>query len=299
MILQELENKKLIKPPKWLVQNTMYLTISGGLAYATSTDSSDYDMYGICIPDKQTLFPHLSGEIYGFGKQKQRFEQYQQHHIHDKDALGGRGRDYDISIYNIVKFFNLLMDNNPSCIDVLFTPQECILHQTEIGQLIRDNRNIFLHKGLWHRFKGYSYSMLHKMKSKTPEEGSKRKELVEKYGFDTKFAMNVVRILNEAEQLLATGELDLRLNCEQHKAIKRGEVPMEKIIEYFSLKEKQLEELYHKSSLPYGPDESKIKQLLIKCLEMHYGKLGPELIVNEDKYLTTLREIQEKIEGVL
>jgi len=86
MVLQRLDKKNLIHPPKWLIDNTHYLTLMGSLAYGCQTDSSDNDVYGFCIPPKEDIFPHLKGEIFGFGKQKQRFEQYQEHGIVEDKA---------------------------------------------------------------------------------------------------------------------------------------------------------------------------------------------------------------------
>lgn len=165
MLLKKLIDKGLISPPDWLPLNTSYLTMMGSVAYGVMGDASDVDVYGIVIPTKEVLLPHLSGEIFGFGKQIQRFEQYQQHGIVNPDD----GNEYDLTIYNIVKFFNLAMQNNPNIIDSLFTPQFCVLHCTKVGHMIRKNRRLFLHKGAWHKFKGYAYSQLHKMTSKNPE----------------------------------------------------------------------------------------------------------------------------------
>lgn len=81
MILRDLEKKGLITPPPWLIDNTHYLTIMGSYAYGVSSDTSDMDIYGWTIPVKTTIFPHLAGEIQGFGKQKKRFDQYQQHFL--------------------------------------------------------------------------------------------------------------------------------------------------------------------------------------------------------------------------
>ena len=55
------------------------------------------------------------------------------------------------------------MENNPNVIDSLFTPVNCVLHSTRVGNLVRENRRLFLHKGAWPKFKGYAYSQLHKM----------------------------------------------------------------------------------------------------------------------------------------
>jgi hypothetical protein len=73
MLIHKLEDAKLIHPPKWLANNTAMLSIMGSEAYGVSSGSSDVDIYGFCFPPKEMIFPHLHGEILGFGKQIQRF----------------------------------------------------------------------------------------------------------------------------------------------------------------------------------------------------------------------------------
>lgn len=260
----------------------------GSVAYGVSTATSDIDIYGVCIPPKQDIFPHLKGEIEGFGRQKQRFEQFQQHHVNDEDA----GKEYDFTIYSIVKFFTLAMENNPNIIDALFVPQYCVLHSTAIGNMIRENRRIFLHKGSYHKLKGYAYSQHHKMTTEKPI--GKRVELHEKYGYDVKFAMHLVRLLNQAEQILMTGDLDLQQNNEQLKAIRRGEWKMEDVSKWFSNKESTLEKLYLESTIPHSPDEAKIKELLISCLEHHYGSIS-DAIVQPDRAMDFLRKLKDQL----
>jgi len=309
----------------------------GSIAYGVSTDASDYDVYGFCIPPKSIVFPHLDGQIEGFGRQKQRFDQYQQHHILCQEDLGGRGRNYDLSIYSIIKYFQLCMDNNPNMVDSLFVPINCILHSTQIGQLVRENRKLFLHKGCFQKFKGYAYSQLSKASNvannhlilklreyeskhsishtTTLQEAellfqqntvdqlyidsfrqgvneSKRFESQKIYNTDLKFLYHIVRLVDECEQILTFGDLDLQRSKEQMKAVRKGELQEEEIKKWFNDKERQLEALYNKenSPIPYSPPEEKIKQLLLKCLEIHYGSLD-KCIVEQPKITNLLEDL--------
>ena len=142
--VRTLAERGLIKPPVFLADNIHYEVMMGSIAYGVSNDSSDIDMYGFAIPPKEVVFQNLAGEIEGFGRQKQRFEQYQQHHVKDT----GAEKEYDISIYNIVKYFSLCMENNPNMVDSLFVPQTCVIHITTVGNMVREQRNLFLHKGV-------------------------------------------------------------------------------------------------------------------------------------------------------
>jgi predicted nucleotidyltransferase len=302
--IEQLLTRKLISPPAWLSTNLHYLTIMGSVAYGvadTNTDeASDFDVYGFCIPPKDIVFPHTAGHIWGFGRFKEgmpksHFGVYQQHHINDPSALGGKGREYDLQIYSIVKYVQLCMECNPNMIDSLFTPEVCVLHCTSVGQLLRENRKLFLHQGICDRFKGYAYAQIHKMQTKDPEEGSKRAKIREKFGFDVKFAYHTVRLLNEAEQLLLEGDLDLQRNREQLKSIRRGEWTLEQIMEYFEKKRVDLETARTKSSLPAQPKESAIRDLLLRCLESHYGSLSSCVEV-PGQAEDLLRQLKKQIE---
>jgi predicted nucleotidyltransferase len=262
----------------------------GSQAYGVSIDDSDLDIYGFCIPPKEMIFPHLAGEILGFGTQAKPFEQYQIHHVKDPD----KEVEYDFVIYSIVKYFNLCMDNNPNMIDSLFTPRQCVIHSTAISELLRENRRMFLHKGAWAKFKGYSYAQMAKIRTKTNADNEKRAASIATYGYDLKYAYHLVRLLNEVEQILVEGDLDLQRNREQLKEIRRGEWTIEKVEEYFSSKERGLEVTYANSKLRELPDEQAIKELLLNCLEQHYGNLSAAVKID-----TNLETVLNDMQAVL
>lgn len=292
-ITQKLTKKQLITPPKFLEDNVHYEVMMGSVAYGVSDDTSDMDIYGFCIPPKHYIFPHIIGYIKGFGTQPEAFQNFQMHHIIDQSANGGKGQEYDLDIYNIVSYFQLCMENNPNIVDSLFVPQRCVLYASQIGNIVRENKKLFLHKGSWHKRKGYAYSQLHKLSNKTPT--GKRLDLVEKYGYDTKFAYHIVRLINNAEQILLEGDLDLTRDREQLKSIRRGEWKESDIRDWFTNKEKELEKVYLESKLQYSPDEKKIKALLLNCLEIHYGNLD-KCVINIDKASQCLNDIKNCIE---
>ena len=292
-VVQTLTQRGLLRPPSFLPANMMYETLMGSVAYGVSGDTSDRDVYGFAIPPRDHLFPHLAGEIAGFGTPRPRFENFQVHHVCDPDALAGKGCEYDFSIYSIPRYFTLCLECNPNMIDSLFTPQDCVLHLTRVGGMVRERRHLFLHKGVWTRFKSYAYSQLHKLRTKVPE--GKRAALREEFGFDVKYAYHVVRLLYECEQLLLHGDLDLRRDREHLKAIRRGDVSEEEIRRWAAEKERQLETLAQRSTLPDQPDEPAVRRLLLECLEEHYGSLDA-VVARPDAATDTLRQISDLID---
>lgn len=254
-----------ISPPSWLAESLCYETMMGSVAYGVSSDTSDLDVYGVCLPPKEIVFPHLAGEIFGFGTQLGRFESWQEHHV---QALG---REWDFLIFGLVKYVQLAMENNPNVIDSLFAPDRCVLTSTEIGQYLRAHRRDFLHKGAWHKFKGYAYSQLSKLKGKPPT--GKRAELAELHGYDVKLGYHVVRLYLEVEQILQTGDLELERDRDVLMAIRRGEWPRQQLEDWARQKELALEAVYEQSTIPHKPDEALLKRHLIHCLELRYGDL--------------------------
>lgn len=291
-IVHRLHKQGLLTPPRWLPDNVMYETIMGSVAYGVSDDMPDCDVYGFCMPEKNMLFPHLQGQILGFGRQIQRFEQYQEHHVYET----GSQREYDLAIFSIVKYFQLCMENNPNMIDSLFTPVRCVLHSTRISEMLREKRRMFLHKGCWGKFKGYAYAQMHKMDGKSNAKNPKRAESIARIGYDVKFAYHIVRLLCEVEQIMVEGDLDLERNREQLKSIRRGEWTIDQIKTYFTDKEKTLEQTYAECKLPHGPDETAIKNLLVQCIEEHYGSLDKALVVpgKYDNLITELDTVLDR-----
>lgn len=296
MILQDLATKGLIHPPRWLSDNTQYLAIVGSESYGANTDSSDRDLQGFCIPPKDDLFPHLRGEIAGFGYQHQRFSDWQQHHIYDPS----RRMEYDFAVYSIVKFFQLAMDNNPNILDIISVPTQCVVHITQVGQMVRDNRKIFYHAGCFAKFRGYANKQMSKLDDNANRSNPKRAADIEKNGYDTKFLMHVVRLALECEQLLLTGELDLQRDSQTLLSIRRGEWTLEHGKKWWEEKSRALETVYANcKALPHTPDEEKIKDLLFQCLEQHYGSLQSAVVrvPQLDSLIDDLEAVVQKYKG--
>lgn len=260
-ILEKIRSR-CTKNSEWIVDNIQYLTIMGSHAYGTATKNSDWDVYGFTIPPKEYVFPNI---INGFEKPLV-FNQFE-----GQFKEGVKSKHLDFTIYNITKYFSLVMQNNPNMLDSLFTKPNCELFVTSIGRLVKDNRKLFLHKGMYHRFKGYSFSQLKKIRTKPDDRiSSERKANIEKYGFDLKFAIHLFRLLLEVEQLLTTGDLDLTRDREQLKLIAKGFYSLDEVHDWFKKTEVSLEQVYQNSKLPYGPRIKEIRKLLLTCLNTFY-----------------------------
>ena len=293
LLLHDLQSQGLIHPPKWLADNVHFLCYTGSTAYGMSGETSDLDVYGIAIPPLKMIFPHLDGVVPGFGNQGESFNSWSEHHINTPTT------EYDFTVFSIVKFFHLAFENNPNCVDVLFVPQRCILHSTKIGQMIRDRRKDFLSSHVALKTKAYAFSQLKKLNAKQSSDNPKRQATIDAHGYDTKHGSHVVRLCLQAQQILLEGDLDLERNSEILKSVRRGEWSLERLQTWFAEKEMQLEKAYSETSLPRSPDEGTIKELLLNCLETHYGSLDKAVTrqTDIDKVLAEMRQVIERHGG--
>lgn len=122
---------------------------------------------------------------------------------------------------------------------------------------------------------------------------TKRQKDIVINGYSTKFAYHIIRLLEESEQILVEQDLDLTKSKELLKSIRRGEWTIEQIKEYFKNKEKELNTVYLNSTLRHSPDEGKIKQLLIECIEDWYGDLS--MLVPHNTETNILNDLEQLI----
>lgn len=264
--------------PRWIKNNIHWEVITGSVAYSMSNDTSDMDIYSWAIPPRNMLFPHLQGHILGFGIAPENFNVFQCHHIQDTEA----NKEYDITCYNIVSYFNLCMQCNPNMIDSLFVPRRCVLYSTPIGEHMRSYRKLFLHKGAYYKYRGYAHQQMGKIDGRANASNPKRKASIEQFGYDVKFGSHVVRLLLQMEEVLTTGDLTLDRNSEILKSIRRGEWTLERLKEWHAEKERSLETVFANSKLPDKPDEAAIKTILLDCLTYHFGPLTGAVETNKN-----------------
>jgi hypothetical protein len=107
----------------------------------------------------------------------------------------------------------------------------------------------------------------------------KRAELEKKFGFDTKHASHLVRLIFQGEELLKTGNLSVRLkNADQVKNIKSGiwlddtQITYDKVKEFLNTKEESFKKLYKECTiLPEKPPMNKIEEIYMNMVRDYLG----------------------------
>lgn len=176
----------------------------------------------------------------------------------------------DVVIYSWKKYLGLLYKSNPNVLGTLWLPTRDYYQPSTwndpMGYLHR-NRDVFATKAAYMPFIGYAKAQLHKMthNAHLGYMGEKRKNLVEKYGYDTKNAAHLIRLMQMCIEFLQTGKMVVkRPNAEYIKSIKQGEWPLDEIQseaeELFDL----ATQIFEESTLPERVDRKKVEAILLR-----------------------------------
>ena len=187
--------------------------------------------------------------------------------------------EWDIVLYDIRKVVRLLMQGNPNVLSLLWVPDNYVISQNAQGRLLRANRDLFVGRHVYKPFVGYATAQLYKMENMAFEGymGDKRKRLVEKFGYDTKNAAHLIRILRMGIEFLRDGFLRVdrgNFDAVELLRIKNGEWSLEKVKEEADKLFERAQFVYDRTDLPVGPKTDEIEDMLVTLVEMELNLRG-------------------------
>jgi hypothetical protein len=162
--------------------NTIFRAIVGSQAYGTSLPTSDTDYKGI--------YAAPYSELVGFG--------YREQIEINKDE----------TLYEIRRFLTLASSGNPTVLELLFSPDDCVTHSSSAYEILKEQRNLFITKACANSFAGYAIQQIKKAR-----------------GLDKK--MNWEKSRMERKDLLDF--------CYVFDAIERVTMPCKKFLDYWGL----------------------------------------------------------------
>lgn len=137
----------------------LFLVIRGSHAYGTNIETSDIDYAGV--------FCQNQDDIFGMSYVEQ---------INDDKN--------DIVIYEIRRFLELLMKNNPTMLEILNTPEDCILYKHPIFDEILKVKDIFVTKKCMYSFGGYAREQISKARGQDKKQNWEKNRIVRKQPLD-------------------------------------------------------------------------------------------------------------------
>jgi predicted nucleotidyltransferase len=182
--------------------------------------------------------------------------------------------EWDIVVYEVRKMIRLLAQGNPNVLALLWLPPSLYLKRTDAGRLLIENRDVFVGRHVYQPFVGYAKGQLHRMTHfpdvKQAYMGEKRAALVEQYGYDTKNAAHLIRILRMGIEFLRDGELIVDrggYDAVELLEIKRGEWPLERVLEESARLFRRADDVYDRCALPQRPDRERVNRLCVEVVQ--------------------------------
>jgi len=137
----------------------LYLVIRGSHAYGTNLPTSDTDYSGVFVQNLDSIL----GMSY--------VEQIND----DKN---------DIVIYELRRFLELLAKNNPTILELLNTPEDCIVYKHPLFYKILENKDNFLTKICANSFGGYAKEQIGKAKGQNKKQNWEKDKVTRKEVLD-------------------------------------------------------------------------------------------------------------------
>ena len=137
----------------------LYLVIRGSHAYGTNIETSDTDYSGIFIQSEEDILGNKYVE-----------------QINDDNN--------DTVIYEIRRFLELLGSNNPTVLELLNTPEDCILYKDPIFDLVLNDREKFITKICAKSLGGYAKQQISKAKGQNKKQNWEKDKVTRKEVLD-------------------------------------------------------------------------------------------------------------------
>ena len=220
----------------------VYQCVVGSKAYGLNREGSDVDRRGVYLPPAD-----LQWSLYGVPEQLENPEAQE-------------------CYWELQKFIVLALKANPNILECLFTP---IVEKTsEIGEILRAKRSVFLSKLVYQTYNGYVMSQFKKLEQDLRASGE----------IKWKHAMHLIRLLLQGISVLT--ERHVPVNVAAHRdfllAIRDGLEPWEEVNKWRLSLHREFEDAFRRTTLPDRPDYTESNRILIEARRsMAEVRIGP------------------------
>lgn len=213
-------------------------------------DSGDRDEFGVCL------------EYPNFWAGLDTFESYTWRTAKEGEKSGPD--DTDLTIHSLRKYMRLALKGNPTIVQTLFIPRERMIFDKAFAySSMTWLADKIVSRRAGSAFLGYLIAQKMRMTGLRGQKNVNRPELVEKYGYDTKYAFQALRLGWQGIELLETGRIELPMSGYQRDylmKVRLGVVSESMCIEEIGEAERKLEGLISSSCLRKDPDYAAVNQ---------------------------------------
>lgn len=181
--------------------------------------------------------------------------------------------DVDWVGYGLRKYLSLALKGNPSILLALFVPNEHVREITPEGEALRALAPAIVSKAAYMPYCGYMRQQHERLLGFRGQRNVTRPELVEAYGYDTKYAAHVVRLGLQGEELLMTGRISLPMrDADRALALKvrTGGFSLAEASVQIIDAERRLDAAFATSPLPERPDAQRVERWMLDVYLEHW-----------------------------
>lgn len=234
----------------------IFVTKVGSQLYGTATLKSDIDFKGFGFEDVD--------QIIGLKTFTQ--QEYNNHEPDGPSKMEG-------TIYSVKRYLSLCLSGNPTVIEVAFAGSEHHMHNTVIGEEIRQfvQKN-FMTKALFKPYSAYHMAQVKKLQSMN-RTGKRAEEILE-FGYDAKFAGHAYRLARQCCIVMGEGVLRPTLDPADKELcmeIRSGIFTKEKVLEILMDVDKQMYDIYSTSTIPEKPNYETVNEFLVNVYTKYLG----------------------------
>jgi uncharacterized protein len=202
-----------------------------------------------------------------------------QHYVFRTQPEGARSGhgDTDLVSYSLHKYLRLATKGNPTALLPLYAPEDSVIIATPLGVELRALAAKMLSRGAVHRFLGYLEAQRQRLLGQSRGKVPSRPELVERYGYDVKYASHALRLAYQGLEVARDAHLTLPMpDAERERvlAVKRGDVArLDDVLDEIAEVKAQVEDLLAtgRSPLPETPDLAVISEWAVSAHRRHWG----------------------------
>ena len=253
-MLNDDDSLKSIAEPNTILRGLVGSSVHGLVLSGTD----DRDEMGVCVEPRRY--------VVGFGK----FEQWVCRSAAEREGHAGvrsRAGDLDLTVYSLRKWARLALQGNPTVLLLLYLPDDALVIRTEVGEQLQKLAPAFASRQAGKRFLGYLEAQRQRLVGERGQRDVNRTELVEQFGYDTKYAMHMLRLGHQGVEFLATGRLTLPMRepVRSHLMdVRRGRSNLADVLAECTELELRLSELLDTSPLPPAPDTSHVESFVME-----------------------------------
>ena len=226
----------------------------------------DRDEMGVCVEplaDAMALSEPFEQFIYRSAVERE-----------GREGARSTAGDLDLTIYSLRKWMRLALKGNPTILLLLFTPEDQLMHCDALGHELRSLTPQIVSRRVQAPYLGYLQAQKQRLTGERGQKRIHRPELEEMYGFDTKYAMHMLRLGFQGVELLTTGRLSLPMREPERSyllEVRRGKVSEQDCFHRAGELEQQLIALAASDSLPEAPDEARVEEWMLDAYRRRWS----------------------------